>query len=116
MPSLFEPCGLNQLYSLRYGTIPVARRTGGLADTIVDANAQTLLDGTATGFMFDAPNSGAFLGALERLIKFREKPGIWWEKLALTGMARNFCWDASARLYSDLYRQTLNNPAPNPLT
>ena len=115
MPSLFEPCGLNQLHSLRYGTVPVVRSTGGLSDTVVDANAQTLLDGTATGFVFGEPTGNALQEAVERLIDFQQRPGIWWEKLAVTGMAQDFSWDASALAYSELYHQTVNNPAPSPL-
>jgi len=115
MPSLFEPCGLNQLYSLRYGTVPIVRRTGGLADTVVDANSQTLLDATATGFVFQEPSSGALWEAVERLIDFQQKPGIWWEKLAVTGMSQDFGWDTSALRYGELYHQTVNNPAPSPL-
>ncbi len=115
MPSLVEPCGLNQLYSLRYGTVPIVRRTGGLADTVVDANAQTLLDGTATGFVFEEPTAGALREAVARLIDFRQRPGIWWEKLAVTGMSQDFAWATSALLYSRLYHQTVNNPAQSPL-
>ncbi len=115
MPSLFEPCGLNQLYSMRYGTVPIVRRTGGLADTVVDANAQTLLDGTATGFVFEEPNGRALLEAVQRLIDFQQRPGIWWEKLANTGMSQDFGWGASALLYNELYHQTVNDPAPSPL-
>ena len=68
MPSRFEPCGLTQLYALRYGALPVVRRTGGLADTVVDANAATLAAGTATGFAFDAETPEALLAAIQRAI------------------------------------------------
>src|SRR5262249_38222240 len=66
MPSLYEPCGLNQLYSLAYGTVPIVRATGGLADTVVDANPGALLDGRATGFVFEEATPQALLGAIGR--------------------------------------------------
>ncbi|HEC16345.1 MAG TPA: glycogen synthase GlgA [Sedimenticola sp.] len=112
MPSRFEPCGLNQLYSLRYGTVPIVRRTGGLADTVVDVNPHTLLDGSATGFVFDEPNTSALWNAVERAVKFRRRPPAWWQKLAMTGMRQDFCWESSARHYLDLYREAILNPIP----
>ncbi|MET0047874.1 MAG: glycogen synthase GlgA [Sedimenticola sp.] len=115
MPSRFEPCGLNQLYSLRYGTVPIVHRTGGLADTVVDINSNTLLDGSATGFVFDTPDGHALWNCIERVCEFRKRPGIWWDKLATTGMKQDFSWDASALHYQDLYRQAIDNPAPNPV-
>lgn len=115
MPSRFEPCGLNQLYSLRYGTIPIVHRTGGLADTVVDATSNNLLNGSATGFVFDRPDGAALWECLERVTEFRKRPVIWWEKLATTGMKQDFSWDASALHYQDLYREAIDNPAPNPI-
>jgi starch synthase len=102
MPSRYEPCGLNQLYSLRYGTVPVVRRTGGLADSVVDATPEALASGTATGFMFDDYTSDALLGAMRRAARaFRD--ARTWEKIVRAGMAQDFSWDASARAYSKLY-------------
>jgi starch synthase len=103
MPSLFEPCGLNQLYSLRYGTLPVVREVGGLADTVVDTNAQTLEAGTATGFVFRQPLSGELLDAVQRGI------GLWhetanWRQLQHNAMAQDFSWQQSADRYLELYR------------
>ena len=86
-----------------------------LMPSVVDANAQTLLDGTATGFVFEEPTAGALREAVARLIDFRQRPGIWWEKLAVTGMSQDFAWATSALLYSRLYHQTVNNPAQSPL-
>ncbi len=114
MPSRFEPCGLNQLYSLRYGTVPIVRRTGGLADTVVDVTPQSLLDGSATGFVFDAPTAPALWEAIERAIEFYHRPSSWWHKLAVTGMQQDFSWPSSAARYLELYREAILHPAPNP--
>lgn len=115
MPSRYEPCGLNQLYSLRYGTVPIVHRTGGLADTVVDVNPASLLDGSATGFVFEGAQSDALLEAIDRTIAFFRRPGVWWHKLATTGMKQDFSWDASARHYLELYREAMDHPAPNPV-
>ncbi len=103
MPSRFEPCGLNQMYSQRYGTPPVARSTGGLADSIVDCTPATLAGGTATGFLFDEPTAGALAGAIERAIAAWRDPASW-RALQRNGMARDFGWRASAARYAALYR------------
>ena len=88
MPSLFEPCGLNQLYSLRYGTLPVVREVGGLADTVVDANAQNMQAGTATGFVFEQPDSAELLGAVQRAIALWQDADRW-RPLQLHAMAQD---------------------------
>ncbi len=115
MPSRFEPCGLNQLYSLRYGTVPIVRRTGGLADTVIDVTPQSLLDTSATGFVFDHPTAPALWEAIERAIEFYHRPASWWQKLAITGMRRDFSWPNSAIQYVDLYRKAILSPTPNPI-
>jgi len=102
MPSRFEPCGLNQMYSLRYGTPPVVRATGGLADTVVDCNQATLDAGTANGFVFTEPTAPALLAALRRAVE------AWhdrkrWRQLQRNGMRLDFAWQASARRYCDVY-------------
>lgn len=102
MPSRFEPCGLNQMYSLRYGTPPVVFKTGGLADTVVDANKATLADASATGFVFDTPDVVAFMDALRRALKLQRQPGPW-RRLQQTGMAQRFDWELSAAHYLSLY-------------
>lgn len=110
MPSRFEPCGLNQIYSLRYGTVPIVRRTGGLADTVVDASAETLAAGAATGFVFDTPAPQALLATLLRALSlYTQTPH--WLRLAKTGMAQDFSWQKSARVYLDLYDETVNQRA-----
>jgi len=106
MPSRFEPCGLNQIYSLRYGTVPVVRRTGGLADTVVDTTAATLADKTATGFCFDAPTGQALWETVERAIHYYHEP--WnWQQLIETGMRQDFSWRRSAEQYLELYERVL---------
>ncbi len=115
MPSRYEPCGLNQLYSLRYGTVPIVHRTGGLADTVTDVSPTTILDGSATGFLFDQPDAISLRSAIDRAIEFYHRPGVWWERLALNGMQQDFSWDRSANRYLELYRMAIDHPAPNPL-
>jgi starch synthase len=109
VPSRFEPCGLTQLYALRYGTLPLVRRTGGLADTVVDANAVTLADGTATGFVFDDENPDALLGAAQRAAALYADRGTW-TRVIREAMTRDFSWEASARQYLALYRELAPTP------
>ena len=110
MPSRFEPCGLNQMYSLRYGTIPLVRRTGGLADTVVDATNDALLDGTATGFVFEHADADSLWLAMERAIQFHKQPPAAWKKVQTAGMRRDFSWQTSAEKYFDLYGFALDHP------
>lgn len=106
VPSRLEPCGLTQLYALRYGAPPLVRRTGGLADTVVDATPANLAAGTATGFVFDAPEAPALGEALRRGRElFRDKQA--WERLQRRGMALDFGWEASARRYLELFESML---------
>lgn len=107
MPSQYEPCGLNQLYSLKYGTVPVVRATGGLADTVVDANAETLAQATATGFTFTEYTSLALSEALHRACGAFADQSLW-RQLIQTGMQQDWSWSQSARHYVDLYEQTRN--------
>ena len=104
VPSRFEPCGLTQLYALRYGSPPVVRRTGGLADTVVDANAVTLSDGSATGFAFDEATPEGQLAALQRATQLYGDRASW-RRVRAQAMARDFSWDAAARRYVALYRE-----------
>lgn len=104
MPSRYEPCGLNQIYSMRYGTLPIVRRTGGLADTVADISAG--LD-TATGFVFDEPSAAALSGAVRRaLTLYGDNPRAWLQ-LMHNAMGRDYSWRQSALAYLDLYRQAL---------
>jgi len=104
MPSLYEPCGLNQMYSLAYGTVPVVNAVGGLADTVVDATPETLKDGTANGFVFDRPSPPDLLDAVQRATTcYRDAPTDW-ATLIANGMAADHSWDASAAEYVQLYQ------------
>ena len=106
MPSRFEPCGLNQVYSLRYGTVPIVRRTGGLADTVVDTTPATLADKTATGFCFDATTGRALWEAMERALHYYHEPSHW-QQLIETGMRQDFSWRRSAAHYVEVYERVL---------
>lgn len=106
MPSRFEPCGLNQLYSLKYGTVPVVRATGGLADTVTDTTPQTLADGTATGFNFRETEVLALAETLRRAIETYRQPQTW-RQIVAGGMRQDWSWGRSARQYVQLYQSTL---------
>ncbi|HNH89715.1 MAG TPA: glycogen synthase GlgA [Thiobacillaceae bacterium] len=95
MPSRFEPCGLNQMYSLRYGTPPVVHATGGLRDTVEDG---------VTGFVFQEPTAHALWLAVERALDLYAQKGAW-KKMMLAGMHKDFSWESSARQYAALYRE-----------
>jgi starch synthase len=102
MPSRFEPSGLNQLYSLRYGTIPIVRRTGGLADSVVDVTPETMHHGVATGFVFDAYTADALAATVARAVAAYRDPGAWrWIQQA--AMRADFSWDRAAQRYRTLY-------------
>jgi len=104
MPSRFEPCGLNQIYSLRYGAVPIVRRTGGLADTVVHASDENLANGTATGLAFTDPSHHALGGAIRQALElYRHTPT--WQALRRNGMSQDFSWEQSARQYQALYQQ-----------
>ena len=107
MPSRFEPCGLNQMYSQRYGTPPLVHATGGLLDTVVDCTPATLDDGSATGFLFYDMSANSFLDALFRVASaYQNKP--LWRSLMHNGMKKDFSWHASAVRYRDLYMSLLS--------
>ena len=103
-PSRFEPCGLSQLYALRYGTLPVVRKVGGPADTVTDAEGEALRIDAATGFLFDGPTARAMLSVLDRALALYRQP-IAWRKLQHQAMRKDFGWDASASHYLALYRR-----------
>jgi len=101
-PARFEPCGLTQLYGLRYGSLPIVRRTGGLADTVVDATATSIADRSATGFVFDNPTADDLMAAVTRALSLFREPLIW-RRLQLQAMGQDFSWNSSARQYATLY-------------
>lgn len=103
VPSRFEPCGLTQLYALRYGTLPIVRRVGGLADTVVDASGENIRLGTANGFVFDDASGRALAARItEACSVFRDN--ALWLQLQQRGMAQDFSWADSALRYESLYR------------
>jgi len=106
MPSRFEPCGLNQLYSQRYGTPPVVHATGGLADSVVNCTKQTLANGTASGFSFKSMTEKNLLITIKRAIATYHNQSDW---NALIGncMAKDFSWAKSAEAYRDVYLKVL---------
>ena len=108
VPSRFEPCGLTQLYALRYGTVPLVRSVGGLADTVVDATADALQQDTATGFMFGPATPDALAAAMGQAIKTYENPKLW-KQIVLRGMAQSFSWDDAAKDYLSLYQEALQS-------
>ena len=102
MPSRFEPCGLNQMYSQRYGTLPIVRNTGGLADTVVDALPDTIADHTASGFVFNEANASSLLEAVKRAaILYSNRKA--WASIQATAMSKDFSWRQSAEQYLTLY-------------
>jgi len=103
MPSRYEPCGLNQMYSLRYGTVPIVRRTGGLADTVAEVNTKR---GTGTGFTFAAYTPEALWGAIDRAMKCFAQTDVW-NEVVIRAMSADFSWSRSAREYVKLYRRLL---------
>jgi starch synthase len=103
VPSRFEPCGLTQLYGLRYGTLPLVRRVGGLADTVIDADDAAQAEGRATGFVFDAATPRALLQAVWRARTLWQQRGAW-QRLMRQGMGQDLSWQQPAREYLQLYR------------
>ncbi|MFW6161882.1 MAG: glycogen synthase GlgA [Planctomycetota bacterium] len=104
MPSRYEPCGLNQLYSLRYGAVPVVRKTGGLADTITNCTPTALAKETANGFSFQSYRPRALLAAMKRAVKLFAARRAW-RRLMLTGMRQDWSWGRSARQYVEVYER-----------
>lgn len=103
MPSRYEPCGLNQLYSLKYGTVPVVRATGGLVDTVVDASPDNRSSGKATGFVFHDYSPPALEAALRAAIDTYWQNQPAWQQLIAAGMAQDWSWAASARQFIEAY-------------
>lgn len=106
MPSRFEPCGLSQLYALRYGTPPLVHAVGGLVDTVVDASPRRIADGTANGVRFVKFHPDSFLAAVDRMVELFEDREVW-SKLVERGMTEDWSWDRSARQYLAVYERAI---------
>jgi len=104
MPSKYEPCGLNQMYSLVYGTLPIVRKTGGLADTVTNYNPK---DKTGNGFVFTKYDSAELIKTIKTALKYYNEDKKTWEKLMKSGMKTNFSWLSSAKNYVNLYKDIL---------
>ena len=110
MPSRFEPCGLGQIISLRYGTIPIVRSTGGLAETIIDYNAD---NENGNGFSFENFSSEEMLDAVDRAINIYSKKPHEWQKLIIRALETDFSWNRSAKKYEELYLYAMNRGSVN---
>ena len=106
VPSRFEPCGLTQLYGLRYGCVPVVAQTGGLADTIIDANDAAISAGVASGLHFAAADAAALDHGIARAVALYREPKIW-TQMQRMGMKMDVSWEKSAARYAALYRRLI---------
>jgi len=104
MPSMYEPCGLNQMYALRYGTIPIVRLTGGLADTVIPYDGTNLSRATGFGFMMPHPIE-LYLATWVGILTFKDADV--WRALQTNGMEIDFSWDRSARQYDEVYAKAV---------
>jgi starch synthase len=110
IPSRFEPCGLTQLYGLAYGCVPIVSRTGGLADTVIDANAAALQAGVATGIQFDGVTANALSAAISRCVALYRQTDTW-RGIQRNAMRCDFSWARSGKAYADLYARLVEeNP------
>lgn len=107
IPSIFEPCGLTQMIAMRYGSIPVARRTGGLNDSVFDVDDETIPAKVRNGFTFSAADEQGLNHALDRAITYYRKKANWWQELVKKVMTIDFSWDSSATQYEELYEKAL---------
>lgn len=112
MPSRYEPCGLNQLYSLKYGSVPIVHSTGGLADTVVDASDEAMANSSATGFVFDDYSLPALSGALNRAIDAYAFNPDRWNNIVKNGMNNDWSWQNSASKYMEMFAQTMQLTQP----
>ena len=109
-PSRYEPCGLSPIYAMRYGTLPIVRRSGGLADSVVDADQKNIKNGIATGFSFSRPTAHDLIACVQRALSLFRQP-IAWRKIRSCAMRQDFGWSRSAQAYADLYRALVMAPA-----
>jgi len=116
MPSHYEPCGLNQIYSLKYGTVPIVRKTGGLADTVIDYDEMLAAGRTSgTGFSFKEASGSEFLNAIMRALKYYAKKETW-RRIQINGMSKDFSWKISAGKYMKLYERAVAKRAEGIIT
>lgn len=108
-PSRYEPCGLSPIYAMRYGTVPIVRRSGGLADSVVDADQNNIKNGIATGFSFDQATVQDLVACVERALSLYRQP-IAWQKIRSCAMRQDFGWSRSAQAYADVYRTLVTAP------
>jgi starch synthase len=108
MPSRFEPCGLNQMYSQRYGTLPLVTPVGGLSDTVVNTTEETLKHETATGFVMDTLTAKALLTTIDQVLSYFQDKSIW-SSIMKTAMKQDFSWEKSADQYTQLYQQAVRD-------
>ncbi|MCY1379486.1 Glycogen synthase [compost metagenome] len=106
VPSLFEPCGLTQMYGLKYGSLPLVRRVGGLADTVVDCTLEDMASGAATGFVFDRFEDADYDRALRRAFALYERAADW-RRVRGNAMRRPADWGTAAAQYIDVYQRAL---------
>lgn len=106
VPSMYEPCGLTQMYGLRYGALPLVHRVGGLADTVVDTTLEDLAEGRATGFVFDHFDRDAFARAVRRAVALYRRPADW-QRVRAAGMQRPSDWQGAARAYLQVYQNAV---------
>lgn len=111
MPSRFEPCGLNQLYGLAYGTPPIVNATGGLADSVTDITPASIKNKTATGFVMEKTSSDALLACIQRALEIFRNDTKTWHQIQKNGMSKNLSWDNSALEYRDLYQSLVKTTA-----
>ena len=109
MPSRFEPCGLNQLYGLAYGTLPIVNNTGGLADSVIDADAANIKSKTADGFVMAECSIDGLLAAIERAVNLYKTDAKVWCQLQKTAMQKPLSWDKSALAYLAVYTTLITN-------
>jgi starch synthase len=108
MPSRFEPCGLNQMYSQRYGTVPIVRRVGGLADTVEDATLENIIAARASGIVFDEAEADELLAAIHKALSLYANKALW-AQIREVGMGKDFSWRKSALKYLDLYNLAVHD-------
>ena len=108
MPSMFEPCGLNQLYSLRYGTLPIVTPVGGLFDTVIHSSQDNINNKTANGFVLKQKTASELLTAIKYALTLYQQPATW-HQLQINAMTCDFSWQTSAAHYISLYNEALKN-------